>query len=300
MRYAHLLLLTVGIIYGVNYSVGKMVTPQYLPALGLVVIRVTVGLLLFWGYHALFIKEKVQHKRDYWLFFRCAIFGVAANQLLFFKGLSLTSPINASVIMTVNPVIVLGLSALILKESLTWQKLVGMAIGFTGAFLLISDGEISLSSDTFLGDLMILANATSFALYLVFVKPLMARYQPETVVKWIFIMGLPFVWMVGGPELLTIDWAAVPTRAWIGLGYIIIGTTFFAYLLNAKALRYVTSSLVGYYIYLQPVIASLVSISTGQDTLTWTTVGCTSLIFLGVFLVSQPGRDKRVKQTEPR
>ncbi|MEL6535329.1 MAG: DMT family transporter [Bacteroidota bacterium] len=294
-RYAHILLLIVGIIYGVNYSVGKMVTPEYLPALGLVVVRASIACILFWVYHGLFVKEKVQHRRDYWFFLRSAIFGVAANQLLFFKGLSLTSPINASVIMTANPVIVLGLSAIILKEALTWKKIAGMAIGFTGALLLISKGEISFSSDTFVGDLMILGNATSYGLYLIFVKPLMARYQPETVVKWIFLMGLPFIWIVGGNEFFSIDWSTLPTQAWLGLSYIIIGTTFFAYLLNAKALQYVTSSLVGYYIYLQPVIASLVAISIGQDTLTWTTVGCTTLIFFGVFLVSQPTAKSKVR-----
>ena len=286
-RQAHLLLFIVGLIYGINYSVGKGVTPTYLPALGLVVIRVSVAMLLFIAYHQLFIRERVQHKRDYWLFLRAAIFGVFGNQMLFFKGLSLTSPINASVIMTANPIIVLLLSAIILKERLTWQKIMGIALGMTGALLLLSQGEMSLSSETFVGDLLILANATSYGLYLVLVKPLMARYRPETVVKWIFIMALPMVWALGGPELLTVEWATVPTKAWLGLAYIVIGTTFFAYLLNGLALRHVSSSVVGYYIYLQPLIASLVAVSVGQDELSWSKVFCALLIFSGVFLVSQ-------------
>lgn len=285
-RLAHLLLLIVGIIYGVNYSVGKGVTPEYLPPLGLVVIRATVACGLFWVYHALFIRERVQHRRDYWLFLRAGLFGVAFNQMLFFKGLSLTSPINAAVIMTVNPILVLGLSALLIKERITWRKVAGMALGLTGALLLIGSGDLSLSSDTFVGDLLILANATSYALYLVLVKPLMARYQPETVVKWIFLMGLPVIWIIGGAEFFEIGWSTVPTRAWWAMAYIIIGTTFLAYGLNAKALRYVSSSLVGYYIYLQPLIATLVAVSIGQDTLTLDTVFQASLIFGGVFLVS--------------
>lgn len=294
-RQAHILLLIVGLIYGINYSVGKWVTPQYLPPLGLVAIRVTVCWLLFWGYHALFVREKVMHRRDYLRLFLAAIFGVTCNQLLFFKGLSLTSPINASVIMTMNPIIVLVLSAVFLKEVVTWKKIIGMVLGFVGAFLLLARGGFSMNSDTFVGDLCVLLNAASYGTYLILVKPLTARYKPETVVRWIFTFGLPLVLIIGGPELSEVTWSEVPTKAWLSMGYIILGTTFFAYLLNAKALQHVSSSIVGYYIYLQPFIATLVAISLGQDAPTFETVLSAGFIFAGVFLVSQPQLKQKLK-----
>jgi drug/metabolite transporter (DMT)-like permease len=198
----------------------------------------------------------------------------------------MTAPISASVIMTSSPITVLIVSYFLLKEKITVNKLIGIALGAAGAVLLIGIDGFKLDNDTFVGNLFILINAVSFSIYLVMVKPMMYRYKAITVIKWVFLFGMFMVLPFGLGEFLLVDWSSLPNEAWLSLGYIIIGTTFIAYLLNTWALRFVNPSLVGYYIYLQPVFSTLVAVSFRGDKLTITEAIYSMLIFIGVYLVS--------------
>jgi drug/metabolite transporter (DMT)-like permease len=282
----HSALLIVSLIYGANYSIAKVVMPSYIGPFGIIFIRVIIGAVLYWGIDYIYGPEKIKYKRDYLQFAFLAIFGVAINQLMFFKGLSMTTPISASVIMTSSPITVLIVSYFLLKERITTNKLIGIAFGATGAVLLIGIDGFKISNDTFLGNLFILINAVSFSIYLVLVKPMMYRYRAITVIKWVFFFGMFMVIPFGYKEFMQIEWTSLPTEAWLSLGYIIIGTTFIAYLLNTWALQYVNPSLVGYYIYLQPVFSTLVAVSFRGDKLTITEALYAMLIFAGVYLVS--------------
>ena len=282
----HSALLIVGLIYGANYSIAKVVMPLYIGPFGVIFIRVIIGTVLYWGIDFLIGPEKIKYRRDYLQFAILAIFGVAINQLMFFKGLSMTTPISASVIMTSSPITVLIVSYFLLKEKITVNKLIGIALGATGAVLLIGIDGFKLDNDTFLGNLFILINAVSFSIYLVIVKPMMFRYKAITVIKWVFFFGMFMVIPFGIEEFLQIEWTSLPNEAWLSLGYIIIGTTFIAYLLNTWALQYVNPSLVGYYIYLQPVFSTLVAVSFRGDKLSITEALYSMLIFFGVYLVS--------------
>lgn len=282
----HSALLIVGLIYGANYSIAKVVMPYYIGPFGIIFIRVIIGTVLYWGIDFLHGPEKIKYKRDYLQFALLAIFGVAINQLMFFKGLSMTTPISASVIMTSSPITVLIVSYFLLKEKITANKLIGIALGATGAVLLIGINGFEISNNTFLGNLFILINAVSFSIYLVLVKPMMYRYKAITVIKWVFFFGMFMVIPFGYKEFMLVEWASLPNEAWLSLGYIIIGTTFIAYLLNTWALQYVNPSLVGYYIYLQPVFSTLVAVSFRGDKLTITEALYSMLIFAGVYLVS--------------
>jgi drug/metabolite transporter (DMT)-like permease len=282
----HSALLIVGLIYGANYSIAKVVMPLYIGPFGIIFIRVIIGTLLYWGIDWLAGPEKIKYRRDYLQFAVLAIFGVAINQLMFFKGLSMTTPISASVIMTSSPITVLIVSYFLLKEKITVNKLIGIALGAAGAVLLIGIDGFKLDNDTFVGNLFILINAVSFSIYLVMVKPMMYRYKAITVIKWVFLFGMVMVLPFGLEEFLLVDWSSLPNEAWLSLGYIIIGTTFIAYLLNTWALRFVNPSLVGYYIYLQPVFSTLVAVSFRGDKLTVTEAIYSMLIFIGVYLVS--------------
>ena len=282
----HSALLIVGLIYGANYSIAKVIMPQYIGPFGIIFIRVIIGTALYWGVDFLYGPEKIKYKRDYLQFALLAIFGVAINQLMFFKGLSMTTPISASVIMTSSPITVLIVSYFLLKERITVNKLIGIAFGATGAVLLIGIDGFEISNDTFIGNLFILINAVSFSIYLVLVKPMMFRYKAITVIKWVFLFGMFMVIPFGYKEFMLVEWASLPNEAWLSLGYIIIGTTFIAYLLNTWALQYVNPSLVGYYIYLQPVFSTLVAVSFRGDKLTLTEALYSLLIFAGVYLVS--------------
>ncbi len=287
MKPHHLLvhgaILTVALIYGANYSIMKTVTPEYIQPLGLVVIRVVSAAILFW---LISPREKIKDKKDYLILALSALFGVALNQIFFIKGLALTVPINASVIMTSTPILVLIATAIILKEKITGLKIVGILLGFLGAFLLLTGGGIRFGGDTFWGDIMILINACAYGVYLVIVKPLMVKYKPTTVVKWIFTFGILYVLPFGWQDFSAIQWQTIPQANYIAIGYIILFTTFLTYLLNGWALKHISPNVVGYYIYLQPIIASAIAILFRNDPLTWQTIMFSSLIFLGVFLVS--------------
>lgn len=287
--WAHLALLGANLIYGANYTIAKEVTPAFIGPLGLVVLRCIGAVPLFW-LAGTFVREKVD-RSDMPRLLLCAVFGIAVNQLLFLKGLSLTQPINAAVIMTSTPILVLIVAAILIRERITLLKASGIALGLTGALLMLLGGkEVSFSSDTFVGDLLVLANASSYGVYLVIVKPLVAKYHPITVMKWVFLFGFVMVIPFGQHELQQVDWASMPVPIMFATAYVVIGLSFFAYLFNSLALRQVSPSVVSIYIYLQPVLASMFAIMAGKDVLTAVKVASAMLIFLGVYMVS--GRRK--------
>ena len=284
---AHIFLFLVSLIFGANYSIAKIVMDDnYLQPLAFILLRVASGLFLFWIFHRFFVQERIERK-DLRLLFLCAVFGVAINQTFFFAGLKLTTPINASLILTTTPILVLLISAGVLKEKITWIKLLGISLGATGAVLLITYGQnLHFSQQGLKGDLLVLINACSYALYLVLVKKLMKKYHPLTVVKWVFFFGFFLVLPVGWKQLQEADWHQFSPGIWVAVIYVLVFTTFLAYLLNAYALAAVSPSIVSIYIYLQPFLATIIALALGKDQLTLVKVLAGGLIFMGVFLVS--------------
>lgn len=288
MRFkAHLALLSVAVIYGANYTIAKNVLDEdYLTPNGFILLRVISGFILFNIIHFVSLKEKVA-KKDLGLFAVCGIFGIAINQLFFFKGLEATSPVHASLIMVVAPILVLISSSLYLKEKISIRKVLGILIGMLGAALLIlkgSSGDNSLSSP--IGDIYVLINAASYAIYLVLVKDLMNKYSPFTVMKWVFSFGLIVVLPFGVVDLTQVAWARIPSDIWIAIAYVLLFTTFFAYVLNAYALSAVNATTASAYIYLQPLIASSIAILWYNDGLSSVKILCGLFIFSGVYLIS--------------
>jgi drug/metabolite transporter (DMT)-like permease len=255
-----------------------------------ILIRVSLALVLFAIVTKTFVTEKVERK-DLPLLALCGLFGVAINQMMFFKGLDYTYPINASLMMITTPILVMIVSGLILKEKIGPIKWLGAIIGAAGCAIVITYGKsVEISERTALGDSFVLINASSYALYLVLVKPLMRKYHPLTVISYVFFFGLFPVAFFGTREFLAIDWASFTWQAWLGLAYVVIFTTFFAYMFNIIALRKVSASVVGGYIYLQPILSSIIAVLAGSDSLdNWKIVGG-MVIFLGVYLVTTGGR----------
>ncbi len=286
--WVHSALFSVALLYGGNYIIAKDIMPGIFSPVLIVTFRVIFGLIFFWSFAAFLPKEKIQNLSDYGKLALCALFGIATNQLLFFKGLSITSPINASLVMTTTPILVLVASRIVLKEKVRGQKAFGVMLGFSGALLLIysSTTRIDLGSGDWRGDLMVLINASSYGLYLVLVKPLIAKYSTTTVVKWLFLFGSLMVIPFGIPHFQEFSFNEIPNWSWLNLTYILIGVTVLAYFLNAWALNYANPSLVGIYIYLQPVLATLISIILDKDQLTLDKFIAGGLIFLGVYFVS--------------
>lgn len=291
---AHIALFLVALIYGANYSIAKIVLDdEYIQPIGFVLMRALIGIILFWFFHLLFVREKVERK-DFFQLFLCGIFGVAINQMLFFTGLKYTTPINASLIMTTTPILVLLISAFIIKEKITSQKMAGIALGAFGAIMLIAYGkELSFQQDQLFGDLMIFINATSYGIYLVYVKKLMMKYHPITVVKWVFTFGILFVFPFGIGELLEVEWSSFTAGVWWAVIYVLVAVTFLTYWLNGFALKIVNPSIVSIYIYLQPLLATSIALMMMKDELTFVKVVAGIFIFLGVYLVSRPSISKK-------
>ncbi|MDH5474650.1 MAG: DMT family transporter [Cyclobacteriaceae bacterium] len=285
--WVHAALFTVALLYGGNYSIAKFAMPEYINPFGFIAIRVLVSTILFWIIHHFISDEKIISKSDYIRLFFSGLFGVAINQIMFFKGLSLTTPINASIIMTISPVVVVVGAYLAGNERLSLRKIIGLLVGATGAYLLITKDGAEFSNQNFVGNLFIFINACSYATYLIIVKKLLLKYQSFTVIKWVFlfggIMAIPF----GIPNLMAIDWLSLPMVAWSSILYVIIGVTFLAYLLNSWGLKFVNSSVVSIYIYLQPAIATTIAILLKSDTFEVNYLFYALLIMSSVYLVSK-------------
>lgn len=289
---AHISLFVVALFYGANYLVAKGLMPDVVGPSGFIVLRVTGAGLLFWILYSM-NYERIE-KKDLLRLFFCGLTGVAINQLFFFNGLSNTSPVNASIIMTSNPILVLVASAFILKSKITSRKVSGIAIGAIGAIaLLVLSSSDQSKTVSWQGDIMIFINAMSYGIYLVIVKPLMSKYKPLTVIAWAFFFGWLVVVPVGFSQATEIEWSALTNQHWMGIGYVIICTTFLVYLLNIFALKHVMPTVVSVYIYLQPLLAAVFAFiyaaMGGEDftgDITWERVTCALLIFVGVYLVS--------------
>ncbi|MGB0881607.1 MAG: DMT family transporter [Vicingaceae bacterium] len=282
----HLAVLGANIIYGLNYTIAKDVMPEYISPFGFIFCRVAGALLLFWSIFA-FNYEKID-KKDLLLLAVCGFFGVAANQLMFFYGLNLTTPINAGIIMTSNPILVLIASAIILKNKITLTKVGGIFSGIIGALLLLLfKNDFSFGSETIVGDLFIFLNAMSYGTYLVIAVPLMKKYKPLTVITWVFTFGFIYVFPFGISEFTEITWGSFSNTIWLEFAFVIICTTFFAYLLNIYGLKNLNPSTVSTYIYLQPLIAAVFAISVGKDSLDSIKIIAALLICSGVYLVSK-------------
>ena len=283
---AHLSLLVANLIYAINYTLAKDVMPDYINPSGFILLRVIGALFLFTLSYFLFIKEKIE-KKDIIRFAICGLFGVAINQLLFFEGLNLTTPINAAIIMTSNPILVIIMSLLILKEKITLRKGLGIILGIVGASsLILNGGGINLSSDAQIGNLFIFINATSYGLYLVLVKPLMKKYKPITVMFYVFAFGLLLVFPFGIANLYQVNWNDIPTNIYWEISFVVVCTTFIAYLFNSSALKELSPTTVSIYIYLQPILATLFAILRESDSLDKQKIISSAIIFFGVYLVS--------------
>ena len=285
---AHLALLLAMLIYAASFTIAKEVTPDPIGPFGFVLLRVAGATILFWLTDLFFIRERVD-KKDLLKFIPLAIFGVAVNQMLFIKGLSLTSPISAAIMMITSPILVLIIGSFVLKERITWLRGGGILAGFGGALLLILGSQAATgAADNPLGDLLVFINALSWGTYLVLVKPMMQKYHTVTVLRWAFTFGLIFVFPFGIGQFTETAWTSLGSWDWFCALWVVFGTTYIAYLLNTFALKALSPAVVSAYIYLQPVLAAMIALGLGKDELSWTKIISAGVIFAGVYMASMP------------
>lgn len=277
----------VSIIYGVTFTIAKDVMPHYVAPFGFISMRVGGSVILFWLVSLFGPKETID-KEDYPRIVAAAFFGVAFNMLTFFKGLSYTSPIMGAVLMVTTPMIVLVLSAILMKERMHKSKVFGIVLGLIGTVTLILYGKSMMNApNATLGNLLVFVNAISYGFYLILVKKLMDKYNAFTFVKWIYTFGFLMVLPFGWSEFNAIHWTDMPIDVVWKIGFVVVFSTFLTYLLNLISMRELKPTTVAVFIYLQPLFATIFAVSLNKDELTWVKLLSAVLIFTGVYLVTQ-------------
>jgi drug/metabolite transporter (DMT)-like permease len=261
--------------------------PVFVTPPGLLFARVLGACTLFWVISIFSKKEKIQ-KKDWSKFLFCSVFGMSVNMISAIKGLELSTPINSSIISTISPIIVFVISIIMIKEKVIKIRLIGVAIGFIGAIsiILINTRTNINPEDIRSGNLLLLLNSISYAIYLVAVRSLTKKYSVITIMKWLFLLGVILNTPFSIHQFLEIPWQIYDKITFLKIGFVITGATFSVYLLNVYALKTLKASTVGMFIYLQPIIGILYAIATGSDNLKLTDIIAVCLVFTGIYLVS--------------
>ena len=276
----------VAMIYGVTFTIAKDVMPAYIKPFGFIALRVGVATILFWLIGLFAFRQKIA-LADFPRIIAAAFFGVALNMLTFFEGLSQTSPIMASVLMVTTPIIVLILSAIIMKEKILPKKAIGILLGLAGTVLLILYGKsVDSGGNALWGNFLVFVNAVSYGLYLILVKKLMDKYSPFIFVKWIYLFGFIMVLPFGWQQLSAVNWIAMPQNIYWKVAFVAVCSTFLTYLLNLLSMKQLKPTTVAVFIYLQPFFATLFAIGLGKDELDMVKILSALLIFVGVYLVT--------------
>ena len=290
---AHLALFAVALIYSANYLIAKWVMPNPIGPNAFIVLRVTGALVLFLLVSFKFLE--LPKLRDLPIFLFCGLTGVATNQLFFFNGLSLTTPVNASIIMCTNPILVAVLYFIGKKKFPSLITTTGILLGSIGALgIILLRAPFEASAEYLKGDLYILINSLSYGLYLVTAPRLMKKYKPISVVTWVFACGLLFILPIGYSDASAIPWETLTPLHWMSLAFIVVAVTFLTYLLNIYALSKVSPTVTSAYIYLQPLLAGVFAFLFAgignQDhtgSITFEKILFALLIFAGVYLVGK-------------
>jgi len=283
---AHLALLCTNLFFAINLSAAKHLTSlQLAKPFGLNVVRVGASVILFWVLYLLKPVPVKIERQDRIRFVWCALTGIAINQLLFLKGLSLTYPIHASLLMLTTPILIVFIAAWVLKERIGVFKIAGLVLGITGAAVLIlAKGSNANRHDVIRGDILIIINAISYTIYFVLVKPLMLKYNPIVIIRWIFTIGLVMILPFGWTEFTQIQWANFNAVDFTTMAFVVFTGTFLAYLFNVYGIKILGASAAGFYIYTQPFFATFIAMIFLKEELQFYKVAAAVLIFTGVYL----------------
>jgi drug/metabolite transporter (DMT)-like permease len=274
-------------VWGLTTPMAKVVLLfESVTFLALTSYRLLSAAILFW-IASLFTKKEKVNGHNLLLLFLASLFCVVFSQGAFMMGLSMTSPIDASIMTTTTPIFTILISAVYLKEKMGWLKITGILLGAGGALLLIVVGKHSLSRGSVTGNLLCMFAQLSFSIYLVMFKGLIDRFTPVTLMKWIFTFSFLCFIPFSFPFMEAVKYAVLPARIYLYTAAVIFGGTFLSYLLVSVGQHSLKPSVVGIYNYVQPAVASLFAVIWGIDTFGWTKATAIALVFTGVFLVSK-------------
>ena len=288
-RNGHLALLGSNVLWGVMAPISKFVLAGGLVAsAALTDIRIFGGTVLFWIASLFFKAEKVERK-DYIRLFGAGFFSTAFNQICFIKGVSLTSPVDASICTSTLPIWTMIMAAIFLKEPVTGKKAGGVLLGLCGALLLVffGSGRAAGTGSNVWGDLLCLLSQISYGVYLVFFQDVIKKYSPVTLMKWKYTFGALILLPFSFASLFSVEWVSLPADQWAGLAYILLCGTFLSYLIVPIGQKHLRPTVVAMYNYLQPITAAVVAILWGLDSFNMVKLLAVILIFSGVMLVNK-------------
>ena len=284
----HAALFIAYIIFGLSAPIGKSAMAQGgIPPLSLFFFRVAGAALLFWITSLFAPRERVA-KRDLLLLCGATAFGIIINQISYLKGLALTSPVDASLLATLGPIITMLVAAVYLKEPITFKKVLGVLVGAGGVLLLILTGAWMVNGERHLaGNLLCLTSSLSFAIYLTVFRDVVRRYSSITLMKWMFL----FATLISAPfcfkSVLLINYEGLSALTYWKVTFIVFGATFITYMLLPIGQKKLRPTIVSMYNYLQPMVGSGAAVAMGLDNFGWTKGLSAALVFLGVYIVTQ-------------
>jgi drug/metabolite transporter (DMT)-like permease len=278
---AHLSMLAATLLFGANYWIAKGLMPDHLLPMQIIFLRVLGTFIIAWVIQ-MSVKElrvlKID-RADYPLLILSSLMGITIT------------PVDAAIINSANPIIVLVFAAWLLKDRIGASRLSGILLGLAGALLLILLGNpLSLKGGHFTGNMFIVANTAAWSLYIVITKPLMVKYNPLVMMKWMFLIAFIGVFPFTIKQTLEIDFSSFDTYTWFSILYIIIGTTFMAYLFVTYSLKGLSSSVVAYYTYIQPIIVAIIGIIFFAERISWIKILSALLVFGGIYFVTRQNK----------
>lgn len=285
----HIAAITTNVIFGLNIPITKSLLSGWMTPMGYTLTRMIFGMCMFWTIGLFQKKEKVIFK-DLMMIFLCGLLGLVATQVTFAVGLRYTTPVTYSLILALSPIIVLILSTLFLKESVTRKKLFGIILGITGAAIIIlQSSNGSSNSNTIFGIIIAIISVTCYAGYIIITRKVSAKYSPVTMMKWMFLLSVFILLPFGISELpeQQVYSSNTSQTAIFELLFALIFSSIIAFFLMPVALKRIKATTASVYINLQPLVASTVAIFIGQDVFGWDKVLAAALVIAGVYTVTK-------------
>jgi drug/metabolite transporter (DMT)-like permease len=285
--YGHLVLFLANIFFGLNTTISRTLIPEILSPYALTFFRIAGAAVLFW-FASVFVKRERVVSGDLMKLFFASTLALVVNQLPFIVGLSMTSPIDASIVVSMMPIVTMVLAAVILKEKITPMKIVGILVGGSGALMLVLNSAVIPSGKgSVWGNLLVFVGVISFSLYLTLFKKLISKYSTFTIMKWMFLFASILSYPFCHSALIQTNFMQLEVTTYFKIFYVVVVATFFSYSLIAVAQKVLSPTTFSMYNYVQPVVASLVAVLIGLDHFGLQKAICALLVFSGVYIVTQ-------------
>lgn len=282
----HVCMIAACVMWGLMAPLGKDAMTHGISGVEMVTFRVVGGAVCFW-IASFFVKSEKVERKDLVRLFFAGMFAIVCNQCCYTIGLSITSPVNASIMTTIMPIITMILSAMFLNDAITWRKLLGVMLGASGACLLILGSTRGIAKGgVLLGDLLCITAQCSFAVYLTFFKTVIQKYSVITCMKWMITFASMVIFPFTFTRMVQLPWSDIGTITYLETSFVVVGGTFLAYICSVRAQKILRPTIVAMYNYVQPIIACVVSVCLGLGVFGWPQALAVILVFSGVRLVN--------------